>query len=145
MTVQVGISCKLYENTGTWATPTWTERTTVQDVQVTDNGTAAEASNRATSIKTYLYGMTDWTLTTSLLRDVADAFYEAIRDAKRNKTTIEIAVMSGDITTTGEDGYRADWMVQDFDDNEPMDDANVVEATLKPAKTSNVPVYMDIA
>lgn len=141
----VGYSRILYRNTAAYATPTWAIIENCQDLTLNDETTAAEASTRAGAFKRYLAGLHDISVEFSSVYDATDADFEALLDAKRDRTTIDIAVMDGTIATSGNRGFRADMMVENASENQPLDDTHTVDFTLRPALTANAAVYMDVA
>ena len=76
--------------------------------------------------------------------DSADTDFTAIRDAFLNKTAVELAVLDGDVVTTGSQGLRASFMVTSFSRNEPLEEAITVSVTMKPTYSANPPEWMSI-
>lgn len=145
MAVATGLFRKVYSNSGSYDTPVFVEETNVQDLDVTDGTTAAPANNRSTPISRNVAGLTTWQVTFTMLRDINDTFYTAVRDAHRNRTAVELAIASGDLANTGEDAIHADWLVSQFDDTQPLDDTNVINVTLDVFYTDNLPEYLTTA
>ena len=142
MSNKVGLSCKLYENTGTWATPTWSEITITKDVtQSSEVGTADVSSRGSGGFRATLPTLQDLTLEFSMPWDESDARFEAVRAAHFAKTTIELAAMSGDITTSGEEGLRADWYVTQMTRVETLEEGVMVNFSAKPDPSTNTPTW----
>ena len=79
--------------------------------------------------------------------DTTDAGFTAIKDAYFNNTTIDVAVMDGDITTPGNQGLRAVMEVTNFSRTEPLEEAITVSVTIKPGYTGDpaqAPDWMEI-
>ena len=64
-----------------------------------------------------------------MLWDTADANFTAIKDAFFNGTSVEFAVMDGDIATAGSQGLRASMAITAFSRNEPLEEAMSVSVT----------------
>lgn len=141
----VGLDRKLYRNTASYATPTWAEIENVQDLTINDETTAADASSRKSAFKRYLAGQIDISIEFSSVHDTDDADYEALLDAKRGRTNLDIAAMDGAIATSGNRGVRGEMMVETGNRNQPLDDTDTTDFTLRPALTANAIAYMDVA
>ena len=77
-----------------------------------------------------------------MLWDTADANFTAIKDAFFNGTSVEFAVMDGDIATAGSQGLRASMAITGFSRNEPLEEAMSVSVTAKPTYSANPPEWM---
>lgn len=143
-TFGVGYSRKFYRNSGTYGSPTWAEIENVQDLTLNDETTAAEASNRNSAFKRYLPGLHDISIEFSSIYDATDADFEALLDAKRTRAVIDVAVMDGAINTNTNRGWRGECMVEQANENQPLDDTHTVDFTLRPALTNNAVLYMDV-
>jgi len=76
--------------------------------------------------------------------DTEDAGFTAIKDAWFNGTTLELAVMDGDITENGTQGLRATMSVISFTRNEPLEEAMSVNVTVKPTYAAHAPEWMEV-
>jgi len=143
MSVKLGMQAKIYRNTGTWAAPTWVEIGNVKDVTLNLETGEADVTTR---------GNAGWRATLGTLKDAsvefemvwepADAEFSAIKDAFFNGTSIDLAVMDGDIAQTGTQGLRAEFSITAFSRNEPLEEAVTVNVTAKPAYSTNSPTWM---
>ena len=71
--------------------------------------------------------------------------YDYLEDAFENGTKIGIAMMTGEIATSGERGYQAEMYVTGFDDDQAHDSTSV-QATLRPAADyTTAPDFVEIA
>jgi hypothetical protein len=77
--------------------------------------------------------------------DTEDEGFTAIQEAYFDGTPVEVAVMDGDITTSGSQGLRATMAVTNFSRNEPLEEAITVSVTLKPTYAANAPEWMEVA
>jgi len=133
----VGLSCKLFINTGTYAAPTWTEVTIARDVAVNLEATEAEASSRASTWKEFLVALKDASVEFDILYEGADTNLVLIRDAFLNGTDIEILAFDGASATVGNQGLRATCKCFAFSRNEPMEEAVTNAVTMKPTPNSD--------
>ena len=146
MAVKLGLSAKMYRNTGTYASPVWNEIKNVKDLTLTLETGEADVTTR---------GNAGWRATVATLRDASVEFemvwdtsdddFSAIRNAFLNNTSLEVAVMDGDITTSGSQGLRATCMVTSFSRSEALEEAITVSVTIKPTYAANPPVWLVIS
>jgi len=116
MAPKVGHKMKMYRNTGTIGVPVWSEVDEVGDVSIPDFSMGmAELKRRANNYTKNL---------ATLMQSISFEFrmhfgldstnYDAIRANFLAGTAEEWAVMSGDITTSGEEGLRVPVLVEQF-------------------------------
>ncbi len=106
------------------------------EADVTTRGNAGWRATVAT--------LKDGSIEFEMVWDSADTDFTAIRDAFLNKTAVELAVLDGDVVTTGSQGLRASFMVTSFSRNEPLEEAITVSVTMKPTYSDNPPEWMAI-
>jgi len=133
MSAQTGRSCKLYRNTGTWASPTWSEIDTIRDNTLNMGGTEVDASRRASAFKLFLKGLKEISVEGQIIHDMDDTNCEALYDAYHNDTNVEILVLDGAVTTAGSEGVRFEAKVMQYNRSEPLDDLNAADIVMKPA------------
>lgn len=131
----VGYNDRLYLNTGTFGSPTWTEIDLRKDmsggenVNNADHTTAKEARQGFTA---YQYGLSEFTISTEMIPPTAtesSTSYETVRDANRNRTTVDaLWVRAGAITTDGLDAVRAICGVYGGERNAPIGGDPVTES-----------------
>jgi hypothetical protein len=73
--------------------------------------------------------------------DSADTDVTAFRDAFLNRSTIECAVMDGDIAVAGNQGLRATMAVLKFARSEALEEGMLIDITIKPAYAANAPSW----
>jgi len=140
MAVKLGLDAKLYRNSGTYALRTWNELKNAKDVTLNLEAGEADASRRGSGgWRETLMALKDGSVEFELVYDNADAEFTALKDAFFNGTTVELAVMDGDIATTGTQGLRATMSVVNFSRNEPLEEALTVSVTVTPAPSANPP------
>lgn len=145
MSARVGLDAKLYRNSGSYATPTWNELMNAKDVTLNLEAGEADASRRGSGgWRETLMTLKDGSVEFELVYDSADAEFTALKDAFFGANTVEMAVMDGDIATTGSQGLRATMSVINFSRNEPLEEALTVSVTVKPAPSDNPPEWMTV-
>jgi hypothetical protein len=74
--------------------------------------------------------------------DTGDADFTAFKDAFFNGTPIELAVMDGDISTSGSQGLRAVCRIINFTRSEALEEAITVSITAKPTYSASPPSWI---
>lgn len=141
MTRKLGREAKAYYSSalldGSTVTPanaTWQEVLDAESVELTDTPDEIEKSGRADNIKVYGSGQIEYQPTMILRVDPDDTIYQAILAAASTPNTeIAMAFMTGDITTAGEEGPVANWVVVGFDRSEQRADALNRTVVLRPS------------
>lgn len=128
-----GYLCKLYRNTATHATPTWSLITAVRDLDVARTRGELDSSTRDSKYKKYVAGMLDEGITFELTYRNGNADHGALNTAFEAGTAIEFAAMDGAIATSGQEGLRAYMIVTDFSHSQPLEDGVKVSVALKPS------------
>jgi hypothetical protein len=147
--IKLGMDGKLYRNTSVdpdpYANPEWTEITNVKDVTLNLEKGEADVTTRANQGWRASKGtLKEGSVEFEMAWDPEDAGFTAIKDAWFNGTTIELAVMDGDITEDGTQGLRATMSVISFTRNEPLEEAMSVNVTVKPTYADNAPEWMTV-
>jgi len=143
---KVGLSCKLYRNTGTFGVPVWTEITIARDVTLNLESGEADASSRGSVFKEYLQALKDASLEFDVLYDAADTNFTALREAFFNNTTLDMLALDGSSATTGNQGLRMVSIVTAFPRNEPLEETVTSAVTVKPTVNDDTaPVWYTVA
>ncbi len=141
----VGLSCKLYRNTGTFGIPIWTEITIAKDVTLNMEAGEAEASSRASTFKEYLQALKDANIEFDALYDAADTGFIAVKDAYFNNTTLDILALDGSSATSGNQGLRMISVVTGFTRSEPLEETVTMSVTVKPTPNADTsPVWFTV-
>lgn len=141
-TYPLGLSAKLYRNTGTYGSPTWNEIDQVKDVTLTMTNNEADVTTRAGGgFVLTLPTTTAIEVSFQMLSKTGDQDLDAIRTAFFAKTDLEFAVMSGPVTDTDSRGVRFTGRVYSFTRNEAIGDAQLFDVTIKPAPATNAPAW----
>ena len=126
MSEVIGFEAKLYYNTGTSQTPTWSEITRTRDVSVTMQKAEIELSRRETNWKLKRGGMLEVGFSFQYLyMKGTDAVWTALQAAWEQGTSTEFAIMDQDIATTGAQGLMAFSEVLNISYDQPLEDAQV--------------------
>ena len=143
--MKLGMEAKLYRNTGTYATPTWVEMTNVKDLTLNLEASEADVTTRGNAgWRATIAALKDGSIEFEMVWDPADAGFTAIQDAYFNNTTVEFAVMDGDVTSTGTQGLRATMSITKLTRSEPLEQAITVSVTAKPTYSDNAPEWMTV-
>jgi hypothetical protein len=146
MSVKLGMEAKLYRNAGTYEAPDWVEITNVKDVTLTLSTGEANVTTRANNgWKATKATLKDGSVDFDMIWDAADEGFAAIRSAFFGNTSIELAIMDGDMETEGSEGLRATFSVTKFDRKEPLEEAITVAVSVKPTYSAHAPEWMSAA
>ena len=105
MGVKLGLDAKLYRNTGTYGSPTWVEMTNVKDLTLNLEAGEADVTTRGNAgWRATLAALKDASIEFEMVWDTADAAFTAIKDAFFGGTSVEFAVMDGDVATPARRG-----------------------------------------
>ncbi len=127
-----------YRSAGTYASPTWSEITLAKDVTLNLEKSDVDVTTRGSGGFTeYADGLIDASVEFSMLYDTADSAFSAFESAFFNKTSVDMAIMDGDVSTTGSEGLRAIMMVGSFTRNETLGEALMVDISLKPVQNDD--------
>jgi hypothetical protein len=146
MAQKLGMSAKIYRNTATYSSPAWTEIANVKDVTLTLEASETDVTTRANAgWRATAQTLKDASVEFEMVWDTTDAGFTALQEAYFANTTIELAVMDGDINASGSQGLRATMMVTNFSRSEPLEEAITVSVTLKPTYADNAPAWYTIS
>jgi hypothetical protein len=144
--IPLGLECRLYHNTSTYATPTWKEFKYVRDNTLGLESGEADVSSRANA---------GWRATVPTLHDGSLEFelldkrtvtagddVEILQDAWLNRTPLEMAVMNGPINSVNSRGLRAAFNVMTFSRGEALEEGVVYSVSCKVAQSDNPPEFI---
>lgn len=132
-TPKPGYGWKIYQNTGTYATPVWSLLTGTRDINVPLTTDELDDSSRDSGFKKYLGGMIDLSVTFQVRYHADNADQEDLIAKYFAQNVFEIAVMDGDIATAGSAGLRAYVQLFSSSVNLPLADNSTLDFTAKPA------------
>ena len=137
------MDAKLYRNTGTYASPTWEEIGNVKDVTLNLEKGEADVTTRANNGSRATVGtLKDASIEFQMVWDTLDSGFDAIRQAFFNNASIEFAVMDGAITDPDSEGLRATFYIFNFTRNEALEEAIMVDVSIKPTYSENAPEWI---
>ena len=145
MGVKLGMEAKLYRNDGDYETPDWVEMTNVKDLTLNNEKGEADVTTRKNNGWRATVGtLKDGSIEFEMVWDTEDENFTAIQEAYFGNTSIEFAVMDGDIEEAGSQGLRATMSVMNFTRNEPLEEAITVSVTAKPTYAEHAPEWLDV-
>ncbi|TXH48569.1 MAG: hypothetical protein E6Q97_24490 [Desulfurellales bacterium] len=139
-----GKNCKLYYNSGTYASPTWVEVKNVKDLTLTLTYDEAEVSTRGGG-KQYEPTLLDSQIEFEMVRDTADSVQTALLAAFENQTVLDLAVAEGAIATNGTKYYRDDYKIFSSPHNEALADVKRIPLTFKPCYSENASGFFTVS
>lgn len=143
--VKLGLDAKLYRNTGSYASPSWSEVSNVKDVTLNLEKGEADVTTRAANGWRAIKGtLKEMTVEFEMLWLAGDSGFEAIKDAFLDNTTIEFLVLDGSVSTSGNQGPRAEMDVISFSRNEPLEEGITVSVTIKTTQSDNAPTWYEV-
>lgn len=147
MAVPIGFQCKLYRNTGSYGTPTWTEITNVKDLEIGFAFSEADVSTRAGGgFREKMAGLLDAPITWGMVYDPADTVFTALRTAAFARTVVEFAVADAAIATNGTHYFRVHTQITAFPFTQPLEEGFTVDVTATPTRNSNAaPAFVTVS
>lgn len=134
---------KLYRNTGTYGSPTWSEVSNVDDVNFPLELSDQDVTKRnGGGFKQHEPGLADIAATLKMLHDPADTAMAAFITAAWNRTSIELYILDQAYSTAGSQGIRATFKFFKQSRTEPVDGYMMQEFDVKPCLASNAPAYV---
>lgn len=126
MAPRVGHKMKLYRNTGTAASPAWTEVAEIGDVSIPDLSMGlAELKRRANDYTKNLATMIQSIAVEFRMHFGLDATnFDAMRTNFFAGTIEEYLVYSGTQATSGEEGFRLPALIEQFPWDQPLEDVS---------------------
>ena len=139
MAAKRGLDLKLYYNTASYATPTWSLITNVEDLTLGLTKAEGNASNRsqvyAMFMGTQKLAEFSWKMVNNPA-DAATAAIQAAYDADPG-TLIELAFADGLIATTGTKYRRFESEILDISEDQPLAGVSMISVKAKPTYTAN--------
>jgi hypothetical protein len=128
-----GLECKLYYNTATHASPTWTLVSRAINVSVAISMGEADQSSRTSTWRKSRATLKDLEITFSYRKKQGtDAVFDALQAAALAGTVYEYAVFDGLITEAGCQGIRAFCDIRGLNLGQELEATEEVEFALKP-------------
>jgi len=131
------MNAKLYRNSATYASPTWVEIDSVEDVTLSlETGEADVTTRAAGGWRESIATLRDAPLEFEMVYDSAGTHFAAIRTAFTAGTSVEFLVLDGDESVAGSQGLRAEMSIMSFSRSEALEEALTVSVSAKPTKPS---------
>lgn len=145
----IGLDMKLYMNTGSYASPTWTLVKNVIDLKF-DPGTAAEVQAKTRGDGTddhdqWEPGLKAASYEWGMRWKKNDTELQAFVDAWKNRDMVELAFADGPIATAGTTFWRQECKIFGIPRDEPLGESVVITVTAKPCASDNPPVLTTVA
>lgn len=139
MALKYGFKGKVYFNTGSYGSPTWTEISAVRDIKVGADFTEFDASTRAAGgIGQAEPVILNLELSGMIKTDESDTNgFVAMETAFLTRAATDVLILDGGSAVNGSRGYRVDMKVFKFGEDQALDKVNFREFSLKPCVSSN--------
>ncbi len=128
-----GYGWKIYQNTGTSAAPVWALITGTRDISVPFTADELDDSSRDSRYKKFLSGMIDLSVTFQMRYHSGNPDHTDLINKFFDQDVFEIAVMDGEIATTGSQGVRCYVQLFSASITLPLADNSVVDFSARPA------------
>lgn len=139
----VGFTGKLYYNTGTYGSPTWTIIANVGDIKVSDERKETDLDVRLMAGFTVtVAGCRKASFEFSMVYDPADTAQTALKGfyAASPPTPTEFLILDAASTNTGSSGLRSMMVISKFARQEEISNAMMVDVKISPTYSANAPV-----
>ncbi|HYH69217.1 MAG TPA: hypothetical protein VD866_31275 [Urbifossiella sp.] len=133
----LALNSKIYRNTASHGSPAWSEVAIFENVQVNPSYDRGDANTRESRAKREANTQMMLEVTGRLKVRPADANYQAFEDAFVADSAIDLLVLNGPIDDPGVSGWRADFGVRTFTEDQGLGNVLYKEVTLTPADTDN--------
>jgi hypothetical protein len=148
MGVKLGLDARLYLNSGTYASPTWSGLNNVRDLTLNLETGEADVSTRANEgWRATVSTLKDASLEFELVIDPEDSGFTTVVNAFLQNEPLEFVVLDGPITgpgSVGSQGLRATFRIASFSRNEALEEAVTASVTAKPTYSENPPSWMSV-
>lgn len=146
MALVLGLDAKAYRNTGTWASAVWVLVDNLKDVTINlESGDADVTTRGGGGFRQSVATLKDGSVDFQMIWDTADAQFTALQTAFFANSSVEMAFMDGLIATTGSQGLHADFSVTNFSRSEALEEALIVDVSLKITKSDNTPEWLTVS
>ena len=148
MGVKLGLDARLYMNSGTYASPTWSGLNTVRDLTLNLETGEADVSTRSNQgWRATVSTLKDASLEFELVIDPEDSGFTSVVNAFLQNEPIEFVVLDGPVSgpeSIGSQGLRATCRIARFSRNEALEEAITASVTAKPTYSENPPSWMSV-
>ena len=130
---RLGVTSKLYRNTGSWGTPTWVAIDKVDGLELDSGWNTSTSGDRGQGVDTVEKTTATLNITGRVKQDDSDAGYAALLAGYLSRSPIDLMVLNGASNSNGATGFRAMWHVTRFAEPQGRDVVIYRDFTLVPA------------
>lgn len=146
MSVQLGMDCVLYRNSGNYSSPVWNECANVRDNTLNMETAKADVTTRGNNgWRANAPTLKEGSIEFEALWDLTDANFAAMFTAFLNNTPLDMLVLDQAIASGSAQGLRAVMMVTKCSRKEPLEDATKADVMIEPTYASNPPRWVSAA
>lgn len=134
---RLGRDAKLYVNTASFGSPTWSAIDNVSDLTLTAEWDEAEASTRESKMKLKVKTLAGVEVSGKLKFDLTDTNTGTLLDAMVADTVIDVLVLNGTSATNGARGFRFECQVHAANEDQGLGAVVFEDFKLKPVPSAN--------
>jgi hypothetical protein len=138
---RIGLDCKLYYNSATYASPTWVELTNVKDVTIALSKGEADTSRRGNTWRSRKGTLKDASIDFNLVQEDGDTGFDVLLDSFLNGTPVELLAIDGEYDEEGAQGLRATCEIFKNDAGQNLEEAEMFDFSAKPTPAANDPEW----
>lgn len=137
--IKLGKNAKLYyRSAGNFASPTWTEISSIRDLTLDTTWDRAEANSRASSVKKGAKTLLGIGFTGSIKSSDTDAAFTAVVTALLSPSDVlDVLVLNGSDSTNGARGFRYEADVYQGNENQDITTAIYLDVGFEPSALSD--------
>lgn len=141
----LGRNAKLYLNTGSYGSPTWSEVANISDLTLNRAWDEADVNTRESAMKMGLKTLLDAAVTGKMKFTIGDTNTTTIMDALNSPTTaLDIMALNGPSTTTGMYGVRYPCQVTQGNEDQGLGVALFEDLKFMPTPSANAPCTVKV-
>jgi hypothetical protein len=127
----------MYYNTATWGSPSWTEVSVIEGVEVESAYQTVDVILRDRRTVGKVKGAMGLTATVKMIADITDTVYLAFLAAHNAGTVLDVMILKGGSTTNGVSGYRFETQVHKASESQGANAVVMDEIELAPYPGEN--------
>ncbi len=130
---RTGVNEKLYRNTGSHASPVWSEITIASDVDLNMDKSTSEVKSRASKQVKHLAAMQQSPLDFEIVADKTNAAFNVLRNAYIADTIMEFAVCDQAIASSGAAYWKQEYLLKGFKVSQKLESHETVKVEAVPS------------
>jgi hypothetical protein len=142
--MSLGINAKVYRNTGTWGSPTWTEVPEFESVQIDPRYTEGESNSRDSRFARGKLTLAGCSATARLKVKPGNTNFESLMDAFALATAVDLLILDGPRTTVGSRGIRAEFNLMAAGDDQGITSRLYRDLALNLNDSDNLPKWAKV-